>query len=94
MPGHLVLSYWDWAGSNVGAMPACGAIAVLFAVCFRKPLARWWHKHFGVKAELADIKSVADAAHRIAADLLERLLRERHPDSPERKGTDDAALPL
>lgn len=82
MTGHLVRQYWDWAGSNIGAMPACGAIAVLSAVCLRKPLARWWHKHFGVKAELADIKSVADAAHRIAADLFERHTGERHADAP------------
>ena len=83
--------YWAWAGSNIGAMPACGALAIVSAACFQKPLARWWHKHLGAKAELADIKSTADAAHRIAADLFEHHVGQRHPDAPER-GHHDAQV--
>lgn len=83
MPGHLLRSYWDYIGGNVAAMPVCGAIAVLFAVCFRKPLARWWHKHLGVKADLADIRQAAESARRIAADLFEHHTGAPHRDAPE-----------
>jgi hypothetical protein len=80
---HGLLRYWGWAGSNIGAMPGCGAVAVAFAACFRKPLARWWHKHFGAKAELAEIRAAAAAAHRIAADLFEHHTGHAHPCAPD-----------
>lgn len=86
MLGHWLREYWGWAGSNIGAMPACGLIAVLSAAVFRKPLARWWHRHFGMKAELAEIRDAAAAAHRIAADLFEHHTGERHRDAPEHEG--------
>jgi len=77
--------YWDWAGSNIGAMPACGLLAAGFAIGCRKPLARWWHKHFGVRAELAEIRDAAAAAHRIAADLFEHHAGHAHPCAPHRE---------
>lgn len=80
---HLLRQYWDWAGSNIGAMPACGIVAIAFAVCFRKPLARWWHKHFGAQAELAEIRETAAAACRIAADLFEHHTGRVHPCAPD-----------
>jgi hypothetical protein len=78
--------YWAWTGGNVGAMPLQGILAVLFAVCFRKPLARWWHKHFGAQADLREIRETADAARRIAADLFEHHTGREHPDAPAGKG--------
>jgi hypothetical protein len=84
--GHLLLRYWAWAGSNIGAMPGCGLVAVVSAVCFRKPLAAWWHKHFGMKADLAEIRDAAAAAHRIAADLFEHHTGQAHPDAPGKPG--------
>lgn len=79
---HWLRLYWDWAGSNIGAMPGCGLVAVASAACFRKPLARWWHRHFGAQAELAGIKAAAESAHRIAADLFEHHTGRQHPDAP------------
>jgi hypothetical protein len=79
---HELARYWNWAGSNIGAMPACGAVAVLFAVCFRKPAAAWWRKHFGQAADLADIKAMASAAHTIAADLFEHHTGKPHALAP------------
>jgi len=80
------LLFFAWpdgaAWSNVVAMPACGVVAIVFAVCFRKPAARWWHKHFGVRAELAEIRELAAKAHRIAADTHRHITGERHPDAP------------
>jgi len=74
--------YWAWTGGNVGAMPLQGILAVLFAVCFRKPLARWWHKHFGAQADLREIRDIAAAAHRIAADTYRHHTGHEHPDAP------------
>ena len=67
---HTFLLFFAWptggAWSNVVAMPACGFVAAVFAVCFRAPLASWWHRHFGHKAELDVIRKQLDAH----ADLL------------------------
>ena len=82
---HWLGWYWTETGGNVLAMPVCGLLAVGFAVGFRKPIARWWHKHFGVKADLADIRETADAARRIAADLFEHHTGREHPDAPNTK---------
>lgn len=82
MIGHWLRSYWDWAGSNIGAAPACGILAVLFAVCFQKPIAKWWHKHLGYRADLAEIRDIASAAHRIAADTFRHHTGHDHPDAP------------
>lgn len=84
---HWLRLYWNWAGSNIGAMPACGLLAVVSAVCFRRPLARWWRRHFGMGAELAEIRDMAAAAHRIAADLFEHHAGHAHPSAPQDKET-------
>jgi hypothetical protein len=75
--------YWGLTGGNILAMPLEGVLAVLFAVCFRKPIARWWHKHFGARTDLADLKATADAAHRIMADLYRHHTGREHPDAPD-----------
>jgi hypothetical protein len=57
-PLHWVSTYWDWAGSNIGAMPACGAIALgvgapvtyLLRDQIGRRLAAWWAKHHGPHA--------------------------------------------
>lgn len=74
--------YWAWTGGNVGAMPLQGILAVLFAVCFRKPISRWWRKHFGAQADLREIRDIAAAAHRIAADTYRHHTGHEHPDAP------------
>lgn len=77
---HLLARYWSWAGSNVGAMPACGAVAFAFAFIFRDrighALAAWWHKHHRqhIAAELQAmelrLKAHIDARHQ---ELTERV---------------------
>lgn len=83
---HTLWLFFSWpAGatwSNVLAMPACGLVAVMSAVVFRKPLSRWWHRLVGEHAGVEDIRRAADAAHRIAADLFEHHTGRRHPDAP------------
>lgn len=79
----MIERYWSWVGSNIGAMPLQAVITVSATLALRKPLARWWHKHFGVKADLDDIRQAAAAAHRIAADLFEHHTGTAHPAAPE-----------
>jgi len=94
---HYLRLYWDWAGSNVGAMPGCGAVAIVFAVCFRKPIATWWHKHFGAQADLDEIKKIAGDAHAAVEKVLSahgdltRLL-DRHHQEMHRRFDDHAVL--
>lgn len=82
---HELRLYWDYTGGNVAAMPLCGLAAVIFAVCFRKPAARWWRRHFGAQQDLAEIRDMASAAQRIAADLFEHHTGRVHPCAPERQ---------
>ena len=87
---HLLLSYWDWAGSNVGAMPACGLVALGAGYLFRKPLGRLAARVHGkllepVREHLRVIEAHAEKAHRIAADTHKALTGADHPDAPEVK---------
>ncbi len=84
MIGHWLRAYWDWAGSNIGAMPGCGLVALAFTVAFRKPVSRLWRWIVGEKAEIEDIRRAAAAAHRIAADLYRHHTGEAHEHAPER----------
>ena len=51
---HELAAYWRWAGSNVGAMPACSIVAAVFGILGRnwigRRLAKWWDKHHGPHA--------------------------------------------
>ncbi len=91
---HTFLLFFSWpdggAWSNVAAMPLCGVVAVVFAVFFRKPAARWWGRHFGMHADLAEIRELAARAHRIAADTHHRITGEHHPDAPEVRNETEA----
>lgn len=68
---HTLWLFFAWPGggvwSNVLAMPACGVVAGVATVCLRRPLSNFWHRHFGHRAELDDIKARLDAH----ADLLD-----------------------
>ena len=72
---HTLWLFFAWpAGAvwgNVWAMPLCGFIAAVFAVVFRDRLGRavsgWWHRHFGHRAELDEIRARLDTH----ADLLD-----------------------
>jgi hypothetical protein len=87
---HLLAAYWAWAGSNVGAMPACALVAGIFTMTFLSPIKKFWHKHFG--PDIEDIRDAANAAHRIAADLYEKHTGHKHPDAPEDHDNRDAGL--
>jgi hypothetical protein len=76
--------YWAWVGGNVGAMPLQALITIAATLVFLKPLRRLWRRLFGEKADLEDIRRAAAAAHRIAADLHERLTGEAHEHAPDK----------
>jgi hypothetical protein len=78
-------AYWSWVGGNIGAMPLEGAVAFLAGAALRKPLARWWRRHFANGAELAEIRDLAAKAHRIAADTYWHHVGQAHPDAPGRR---------
>ena len=75
--------YWTWVGGNVGAMPLQALITAAAALLFRKPLRRAWHALVGERADIDDLRRLAEGAHRIAADLHEHVTGERHPHAPD-----------
>lgn len=75
-------AYWALTGGNILAMPLQSVIVVVATLVFRKPAARLWHRLVGERADMGDIRRAAEAAHRIAADLHERMTGEAHPDAP------------
>lgn len=75
--------YWSWVGGNIGAMPLQAVITVVATLLLRRHVARWWHHLVGERADIEDVKRMAESARRIAADLFERNTGERHPDSPD-----------
>ena len=77
-PGH----YWAGVGGNVGAMPLQALITVAATLLLRKHVARWWHHLVGERADLEDVKRMAEAAHRIAADLFEHQTGQAHSHAP------------
>lgn len=81
-PGAWWSWYWNLTGGNVLAMPLCGLLAIVFAVAFQRPAARWWRKHFGAQKDLAEIRAAAESAHRIAADLYAHHTGRAHPAAP------------
>ena len=74
--------YWSWVGGNVGAMPLQAVITVAATLLLRKPVKRAWHRLVGEHADVEDIRRMAAAAHKIAADLYEHTTGERHPAAP------------
>lgn len=78
MIGH----YWNLTGGNILAMPLEFVIGIVAGLLFGKPLRRLWHRIFGERADIEDIRRAAAAAHRIAADLFEHHTGEAHPDAP------------
>jgi hypothetical protein len=88
MAGRWLAAYWAWAGSNIGAMPACGLLALaagapltyLLRDRIGHTLAAWWHKHHRqhMAAELAAmeqrLKLHIDARHQ---ELTERVAGKR-----------------
>jgi hypothetical protein len=80
--------YWSWVGGNVGAMPLQALIAAVAGLVLRRPLRRAWRSVVGEKADIEDVRRMAAAAHRIAADLFEHSTGGVHPDAPRKAGED------
>ena len=78
-----VRDYWTAAGGNIEAMPLQAVITVVATLLLRKPIGRAWRRLVGEKADIEDVKRMAAAAHRIAADLFEHQTGERHHAAPE-----------
>jgi hypothetical protein len=91
MAGHWLAAYWHWAGSNIGAEPACGLIAlavggpVVYLLRDRigKHLAGWWHRHLGHRGELAEMRDLAERALVIAAATHRHVTGREHPQAPK-----------
>lgn len=86
----MIRAYWSWVGGNIGAMPLQALIGVVVTLAFRRPAARAWHRLVGERADIEDVRRAATAAHRIAADLHEKLTGEAHPDAPAAKTESEA----
>jgi voltage-gated potassium channel len=59
-------------------------LAACFALFTGQHLADWWHTRHGkrISAELAEIRALAEKAHRISADTHRELTGTEHPDAP------------
>jgi len=75
--------YWAATAGNVEAMPLQALITVMATLVLRKPIARWWRRAVGERADIEDVKRMAESARRIAADLFEHQTGGRHKDAPE-----------
>lgn len=87
----LFEDFWVLVWPNVGAVPLCAAAGSIGVWCFRRPLERAWrrlreHLHEPVRADLAEIREIAEKAHRIAADTYRHHAGHDHPDAPARAG--------
>jgi len=83
----LYEDFWVLVWPNVGAVPLCAAASLIGVYCFRRPLERAWqrartHLNAPLRAEIAELRSVAERAHRIAADTHKALTGTDHPDAP------------
>ena len=59
-------------------------LAACFALVTGHHLGKWWHEHHGkaMSLELAEIRLLAEKAHRISADTHREVTGRDHPDAP------------
>lgn len=76
---------WGTAG-NLVASVLLFVLGILAAWLGRHKIRAWWKNHHPHGPALAEIREIAEKAHRIAADTYEHHTGMRHPDSPERGG--------
>lgn len=77
------------AGGNIAAAPVLAVIGAVVTFAFWRPLKAFWKRHHPHSADLAEIRQIAEKAHRIAADTYEHHTGRRHPDAPAEKGNGD-----
>jgi hypothetical protein len=75
---------WGTAGNLVAAV-LCAAAAAAWGWLFRYRIKEWWARIHPHGDAITEIREMAAAARRIAADTYEHHTGERHPDSPPRK---------
>jgi hypothetical protein len=75
--------WWQWVFQNIVPTYVCLLAGAVIGVVFRNRIMRAWRGLVGERADIEDVKRMADAARRIAADLFEHHTGERHPDAPE-----------
>lgn len=73
-------------GGNLLATLVAAFLGATFGVAFRRPIARFWHKHFSKVDELSEIKDYVQKAHQIVSDNFKHLTGEDHPHSPNGNG--------
>ena len=83
----LYLDYWVPTWPNAGAIPLCVAFGAIGTYCFRRPLGRLWKRvkadmHRDVRDDISDIRAIAEAGRRIAADTHKHVTGRDHPDAP------------
>lgn len=66
--GHELARFWAYIGGNVTAQPVIDIASLIVLAVFLKPAKAFWHKHFGAKDALADIRKIAEEGKQIAAD--------------------------
>ena len=82
----MIGRYWDWTGGNIGALPLEFIVTAIAGWIFRKPIRRLWDRlHKDAQGELAEIRRIAEQAHRIAADTHQHVTGHMHPDAPPPK---------
>jgi len=79
----VLAHYWAAVAGNIEAMPLQAVITVAATLLLRRHVARWWRHLVGEKADLEDVRRMAESARRIAADLFEHQTGERHRESPD-----------
>jgi len=75
--------WWQWVIQNILPNPAWWLLVIVPGAVFRKRILAWWHRHFGVRADIEDVRRMAAAAHQIAADLFEHHTGSPHPCAPD-----------
>ena len=76
--------YWvQWTFQNIVPTYVCLLAGAAIGVIFRDRIMRAWRRMVGDRADIEDVKRMAESACRIAADLFEHQTGGRHKDAPE-----------
>lgn len=79
------LATWGNNTAWLESLAVTGAVVYLKRDAIGRRTAAWRARHHPHGDALAEIREAAQAAHRIAADLHEKVTGEAHPAAPERK---------
>lgn len=68
---------------NIVPTYVCLLAGAVIGVVFRARIMRLWRRLVGERADIEDVKRMAAAAQRIAADLFEHHTGQRHSAAPD-----------